>query len=204
MGTIAGFFNNLNVDDLCKKHNIQYMVETGTGFGDSVAWGVEQPYFKEVYSVEIHKQTYDNCVKRFESNSNVKIINQDSISFLTEICKLDGNILFFLDAHFPGCYHADNDGNLYVSIDIDANPEELNWPLELEIPLIQRLRQGKSDCIIIDDLRVYEYGIFDGPCPSNLMRLNPINEMGKCFLETHDLFRFYNNEGYAAFIPKDN
>ena len=140
-----------NIEEIIERCNIDYFVETGTLLGDAVehARGYN---LKKIISFEIIEELADKAKSRFEGDDKVEIILGDSSKVLPDtLNKLDGNTIFWLDAHFPG---ADIGINNYVD-DIDS---DTNLPLEKEIRAIAE-RIGKyNDVLIIDDLWIYEDG----------------------------------------------
>jgi hypothetical protein len=94
--------SHLTSEYLQQYGNGNNFVETGTYHGDTVKLALQFGYQK-IYSCELNKELYDNCVKMFEGNSNVKIFWGDSIDCLHDIIKeLDGPATFWLDAHASG------------------------------------------------------------------------------------------------------
>jgi hypothetical protein len=194
MGTCSSFFNGKNLAGIINQYNIKNFVETGTGMGASVEWATQQP-FHNIWSVEIHQPTFEIVSKKFINNSKVKIWNCPSVEFLENACTLDGGILFFLDAHFPGSY--------YHGIELSTGTDDIMWPLELELPLISKMRPIGKDLILLDDLRIYENGPYgSGLCPPQYMRNTSMDIMGTTLLTTHTLTKHYLDEGYALFTPK--
>ena len=80
--------------------------ETGTGTGASLhyAWR-HHPFFKKLYSSEIHEGTAAAAASHFKEVESIEILHADSASALRRVLPRVGRkdrILFFLDAHFPG------------------------------------------------------------------------------------------------------
>jgi hypothetical protein len=82
--------------------NLETFVETGTCEGDTVE--AVRPYFKNIYSIELHPNRYERCVNRFSGINNIHLFLGDSEVILSELLnKLPNrNILFWLDAHAGG------------------------------------------------------------------------------------------------------
>lgn len=194
MGSCSLFFGPKWTNHTPKHSKPKFFVETGTGRGASVEWALDQG-FDHIFSVDIHEPTYLAAKEKFANRANVTLHHASSIDFLTEMCKLDGEILFFLDAHFPGSF--------FDHIDLSRGTNEINWPLEQEIRLIKSLRPSNRDTILIDDLRIYETGPFtSGACPKDLVLLKSMDEICSVFLDTHSLERSYGQEGYVLLSPK--
>lgn len=189
-----------DLSDTIKDYNLSVFVETGTGLGGSVASILEYGVMDEIYSIEIVEDLYKKCLDSFKKHSNVKLINASSYDGLKEILPLipkETNILFWLDAHFPG---ADFHFTSYKA----TNNEELRIPLESEIELIYSPRKGCKDVFIIDDLRIYE----DGPYGAG--NWNKRKELGGDGLDfitekydsTHTVHKDYSHQGYLFLMPK--
>jgi len=81
----------------CKNDFINF-VETGTWKGDTI-FEVE-PYFENLYTIEIKEDLYNN-VKKLYNGNKINFILGDSSFELENVCKiLKDNTIFFLDGHF--------------------------------------------------------------------------------------------------------
>lgn len=89
--------------DIKKKRIAQFLniqdfkifVETGTYKGNGVSWGIENN-FNVVYSTEIYRPLYDECVERFKGNQIVKLYNLDTVNYLNEVVPtLNSKTVFF-------------------------------------------------------------------------------------------------------------
>src|SRR5207248_10586708 len=110
-----------------------------------------------------------------------------------------GNIIFWLDAHFPGGHHH------LARLDAEGDPS-VRLPLESELRTIRQARPGRRDVILIDDLRIYEDDQFEW---GNLRQIGLENIahynsrfLYALFADTHDARRFLNHSGYLALLPK--
>jgi hypothetical protein len=115
---------------------------------------------------------------------------------------LDGNTLFFLDAHFPGA-----DAGLK---DYDSEKDyNVNLPLAEELKLISTGRKDYADVIIVDDMRLFEenskirFGDVDGhfkkigkKVSRNELVKFDINEIFREYYSDRTIERNYNDEGY--------
>ena len=205
------FFNNyktiymgelrfFNLTDSIKDYDLTVFIETGTGQGGSVESILCYDKIEHIYSIEIIKELYDECVKKFEKYSNVKIINASSYDGLIELLPTipkHKNILFWLDAHFPGAdFH-------FTSYE-DTSNEKLRIPLESEIDLIYSLRKDCRDVFIIDDLRIYEDGPYEA---GNWDKRKELGGDGLDFIinkyaSTHIIHKDFNHQGYLFLLPK--
>lgn len=185
-----------------KKYNINHFFETGTGEGDTLN-SLLQYELNGYHSVEINEIIYNRCKQKFQNISSdlLKLYNDNSYEaikrYLPDIPKNE-NVLFWLDAHFPG---ADSNLSTYSS----ERNKDIRIPLESEIELIAEIRKGCKDLIFIDDLRIYE----DGPFTNGNWEHRPIlggdgiDFIHVNFSDTHDISRIYNDEGYIILIPKN-
>lgn len=188
-----------NVEYYMSKYTLDHYVETGTGEGTCLLHVLNFP-FKQYFSIEIYKQVYDNVLPKFNNNKNCNIILGNSYEVIpTIIDKLNGNVLFFLDAHFPG---ADFHYETYTSVtDYDTR-----LPLKKEIEAIVNNRDIKNDVFIIDDLRVYEDNEYsDGNWP--LRRVaggDGIDFIFDLLGNTHNIERDLRYQGFLIITPKNN
>lgn len=84
---------------LKKKFSIDLLIETGTYLGDMVS--AMKDHFKQIYSIELGEDLYNNAVNRFRNNKNITILNGDSGNLLPELLsKINEPCLFWLDAHY--------------------------------------------------------------------------------------------------------
>ena len=191
--------------DRCKS---RFFIETGTLLGDTVQH-VQQYNFEKIISFEIIEELADKANTRFIEDNRVEIILGDSSKVLPKsLNKLDGNAIFWLDAHFPG---ADIGINNYTD-DIET---DTNLPLEKEIRAIAE-RIGKYNYVlIIDDLWIYEDGDWEWGTFDNHMSKHghAVKRSDLCggdtsfirdlFSETHNIKVINRYQGSLVLIPKD-
>lgn len=92
---------HLKPEYLAKYGNGDTFIETGTYLGDTVHLALDCG-FKEVHSIELNKELYDNAVQQFRGK-NVKIWHGDSVDCLWQIMQQrHGDATFWLDAHASG------------------------------------------------------------------------------------------------------
>jgi hypothetical protein len=173
--------------------------ETGTGFGFGVQHARIFP-FRQIFSVEIVPAEVERLRPAFMADQRVQLIAGKSVDAMQAVLPtIAGNMLFWLDAHFPGAQ--------YKVQRYDAEREEdIRLPLERELALIKQLRPGKRDVILIDDLRIYEDDKFEWG-NLNDYQLGHVGKRDSRFLyemfkDTHDHHRFLNHSGYFALTPK--
>ena len=107
--------------------------------------------------------------------------------------------MFFLDAHFPGA-------DFHLASYFDEKDENIRIPLKKEIETIVRLKNGfEKDVFVIDDLRIYEDGPFEG---GNWPLRQQLGSEGIEFVydllsNTHEVIKNYKSQGYIIALPKD-
>lgn len=195
-----------NLNPFIKKYDCRVFVETGTGVGTGVEYALKYS-FDQLYTIEIINELYEVLVEDIALvDERLMFINGSSIDGLARVFKNednhDRNILFWLDAHFPG---ADFNFNDYS---FRSDEPHIHMPLRSEIDMICRHRgdRVKNDCFIIDDLRLFERANYEnGPCPSEIIEM--IGGYDNQFLidafeETHEFKRDYRNQGYLILTPE--
>jgi hypothetical protein len=200
-----GALNIFDIINIKQQHNLNIFVETGTGIGSSLIHVLEttiQSSFEQYYSIEISKNLYERClfIPEKYNNQSVKILNDTSVSGLETILQevsSDKNIFFWLDAHFPD---ADHNFASYTS----TQNKSLRIPLEEEIQLIKKYRNNSKDYFIIDDLRIYEDGNYEGGnwADRTLYGGSGIQFIYDAFEDSHNITKLNNGEGYIVLQPK--
>ncbi len=193
MGNIRKF----DLGRIINHYKVKNFVETGTFYGDGVAYALQFP-FKKIWSVEIVPDLARKCMKKFIEHNNVTIVCNESVSALKhEIPQLKGPAVYWLDAHFPG---ADAGLTGYLSDD-----ESLRLPLAEELRIIAANRNTSHDVFILDDLRIYEDGNFEkgnvpeDALPSGMRNTSFVEEL---FGNSHKIIRCFADEGYLLLFPK--
>ncbi len=193
MGSISRF----NLNKIAADYNCLYFVETGTWKGDGVAYAL-QTNFVKIISAEIVPRIAAEAQKRFQPYKNVSIIEGSSVPvLLKELPLLEGNCIFWLDAHYPG---AEEGLNRYDA----ENNEDRRLPLKKEIEIIKTSRLHFKDVLIIDDLRIYEEGPYEnGNAPGDTLPKEDrsVDFVFNHFGATHHISRFYRDEGYLILTP---
>lgn len=193
-----GQLKRFNLRKIIKDFSIDSLIETGTWKGDGVAYALNY-YFKNIITTEIVPEIAERAKTRFALNKNVDVITGNSIDIFTKILpEIKGNILFWLDAHFPGAEEGLNDYNAFKD-------EAFRLPLQKELELIKQLREGYNDFILVDDLRIYEDGKFaNGNMPINIIppSIRNLDFVVDLFGSTHEILRLYEDEGYMLIKPK--
>ncbi len=194
MGSLTRF----NLNRIIREYNSKYLFETGTLWGDGVAYGLRSP-FKKIISVEIIPEIAAKARQRFEGEEKVEILEGDSLAVLqTQLPAINENIIFWLDAHFPG---ADAGLNNY---DHD-HAEHHRLPLVRELEIIKNMRKDFEDVLILDDMRIYEEGPYqNGNAPADVLPKGKRNLdfVHEYFSNTHLFMKSYLDEGYILLFPK--
>lgn len=131
------FLQNLN--DLFKP---DIFFETGTFLGHTTSHASE--CFKQVFSVELSKELFENAKSRFADQKNIKLFNGDSAKIISQILPeiKDKKVLFWLDAHWSGGQTVKGDCNTAVICELNA---------------IKKIGL-KNAIILIDDVRFFQPG----------------------------------------------
>ena len=185
MGTIRAF----DLKEYISKYNLKNFIETGTYYGDGVAYAAQFP-FEQIISFEIEPTLFNHCETRFEDDERVEIILGDSSTKLEEILatnELSDNSLFFLDAHFPGA-----DANL---AEYNAEKQD-DKRLPLKNELIAISKRKNNDVIIIDDLRLFE------DCANIKSVDQHLKDIGKGHISVQELVHFDLFGIIAVFLPE--
>jgi hypothetical protein len=193
-----GELNIHNLNNYIIPFNLTVFVETGSGKGEGIKHALNYS-FKKLYSIEIVPQLYEHC-KTTITDPRVKFLNQCSVDGIENsiLEEENENILFWLDAHFPG---ADFHFNSYDHL---SEHKKLHKPLEAEFNTIWAKRSNKKDVFIIDDLRIYE----DGPFELGQWELkykygeSNINFILDKVKDTHNITRDYRHQGFLILTPK--
>jgi len=78
------------------------LIETGSAKGDGIQYALNAG-FQMVFSIEIDPAYYEHCVKRFQGNGRVILMQGDSKEILPEIlAKTNEPVTILLDAHVTG------------------------------------------------------------------------------------------------------
>ena len=193
MGNLA----SLNLQQYIDNFGTKIFFETGTHEGNGLK--VAQGYpFEKILSVEIVKHQAEKMQWFFAQDTRISIFWNRSLNAFEQILPtIDGPILFWLDAHFPGA-----DLGL-APYDVNA-PNAIRLPLEEELRCIKRLRAGKKDVVLIDDLWIYRNNGRDLQ-RSELKPFEPFSSdrfFCEILAETHDSEIIERDEIYCILTPK--
>lgn len=160
MSSLKEYENNYNIcfSDFLEFPN--YFVETGSFFGDSISWALDNQ-FKKIYSVDIDRNCYNICKDRFANDLAVSLFCDTSVNFLKNL-KVSEDVLFWLDAHIHS-----HDSKLV------GNSENYKFPILEELSL---LKNYKSSIMVLDDIKPKSleiYGISKDEIIAKLYEINP-------------------------------
>ena len=145
----------IEVGNVLDFYDIKNFVETGTGIAEVVRSVNEANEDLNIHTIEVVEEIFDQNKIKYSYLKNVNWHLGESAQVLSEVVPtLEGNTLFWMDAHFPGadvclCSYGDEE-------DIDKR-----LPLKKELETIVAKRDISNDVIVIDDLRIYEDGPFE-------------------------------------------
>ena len=193
-----GNLSHFNLDEYVEEHEIKFLIETGTWHGAAVDYALKFN-FEKIFSIELLKLYYDGCVEKFKNNNNVILLNNTSPVGLKKILNENevGNTIFWLDAHLPNFYDKSMSNDY-------AKDKELLIPLEEELKIIVENKDVSNDVFIMDDLRIYEKGNFRKGEWSKVIDSGHggIEFVFNLLVETHNIQRIYDDEGYILCTPK--
>lgn len=194
-----GSLKKFNLNFLIYKYDVKFFFESGTWKGIGLKYACASK-FQKLISSEIVSDFATDAAKKFSHDKRVKVVNDSSVNALaSELISLNGNCLFWLDAHYPGADDKQADYN-------DELDEDIRLPLEKEVEIISKRVNNYNDVIIIDDLRIYEDGPYkNGNIPHDILppTVRNIDFIYKYFTNSHVIEKFYDNEGYVVVYPKD-
>lgn len=204
-----GDLNIFDLTDFIDKHNLSIFVETGTLHGDGIDHA-KKYNFDKIYSIEIDDELYYRAVTKYENDDRVSILHGSSHEMIEQLISLDGNIFFWLDAHFPG---ADCGKRTYL----DEQDIEKRMPLVTEVNLIKTRCKKFTDVILADDYWLYsdEYKDRIGDIEShmksigqNITKYELVGNTNskffyEAFSETHNLQVIPVHQGFMLITPKE-
>ena len=186
----------IQVKNVLDFYNIDNFVETGTGAAEVVRSISNIKSDLNIHTIEIIEEIFNKNKISHSYLTNVNWHLGQSSEVMPEILpQLEGNTLFWLDAHFPG---ADFGLASY------GDEEDLDKRLPLvELEIIVKGRDVSNDVFVIDDLRVYEDGPFETGnwAERNLYGGDGIAFIEDLFEDTHFVVRSYNKQGFVILLP---
>lgn len=126
-----------NIHQYREEYGFNVFIETGTYLGDMI--DAQQNHFKELYSVELSPELYQNALNRFNNFPNVHLLQGDSGVVLKDIVnEINEPALFWLDGHYSSGITAKAAKNTPIL-------NELQWIFESD----------QDHGILIDDARLF-------------------------------------------------
>lgn len=194
----------LNLHNLTKyvDGGCEIFVETGTGRGTGLEHAKKYK-FKQLFSIEIIRQLWKECLEKFKDDSRIHLLHNNSILGIREVFDYvneDAPILWWLDAHFPG---ADFQMGSYD----DDHPKHIKNPLEDEVKLITSgYRNFSKDVFIMDDLGLYEPGNYQFDSARLAQFRSKLGLNNKFIYDTleatHTFRKDYRHQGFLILEPK--
>jgi len=149
-----------------EKYQLKYLVETGSYYGDMIE--SMRTRFDKIFSIELSRDLYDHCKKRFSKYNNIFLYNGNSADVLNNIIyNINIPTLFWLDGHYSG--------------GVTAKAEK-------ETPIIEELA-----CILKSGIKEYVILIDDARCFGNEKDYPSIEEIKNFGKYTNDNFIVKND-----------
>ena len=165
----------IQVKNVLDFYNIDNFVETGTGAAEVVRSISNIKSDLNIHTIEIIEEIFNKNKISHSYLTNVNWHLGQSSEVMPEILpQLEGNTLFWLDAHFPGA-------DFGLASYGDEEDLDKRLPLRSELEIIVKGRDVSNDVFVIDDLRVYEDGPFE---TGNWAERNLYGGDGICLLYT--------------------
>ena len=156
-----------------KKFIISTFVETGTYLGEMI--DATKKKFKQIYSIELDDELFENAKKKFSKYNHISIIQGDSSEVLpTILSKIKQPCLFWLDAHY--------------SAGITAKGE-IETPIKKELNNIFNSSKF-NHIILIDDARMF-IGKNDYPTLKELRNFISKKRPNYSFIVKNDIIRIH-------------
>ncbi len=187
----------IQVKNVLDFYNIDNFVETGTGAAEVVRSISSIKSDLNIHTIEIIEEIFNKNKISHSYLTNVNWHLGQSSEVMPEILpQLEGNTLFWLDAHFPGA-------DFGLASYGDEEDLDTRLPLRSELEIIVKGRDVSNDVFVIDDLRVYEDGPFETGnwAERNLYGGDGIAFIEDLFEDTHFVVRSYNKQGFVILLP---
>lgn len=123
---------------LAKKHKLTTFIETGTYLGDMIF--ALEPYFTDIFSIEIDETLYSKAKQRFKNSKNIILHHGDSGRVLQKVlAEIQDQSLIWLDGHYSGP---------------GTGMAEMSTPIIDELNAIRDFCHNES-LVVIDDLHCF-------------------------------------------------
>ena len=187
----------IEVKNVLDFYDIKNFVETGTGIAEVVRAVHDVDSNLTIHTIEVVPEIYDQNKIRFSYLKKVNWHLGGSAQVLSEVVPtLEGNTLFWMDAHFPGA-------DVGLSSYGDEKDMDKRLPLKNELETILASRDVSNDVFVIDDLRIYEDGPFETGNWDERTKYggDGIEFIENLFEDTHYIGRSYNAQGFVILFP---
>ena len=187
----------IEVKNVLDFYGIKNFVETGTGLAEVVRAVHDVDSSLTIHTIEVVPEIYEQNNIRFSYLKKVNWHLGESAQILSEVVPtLEGNTLFWMDAHVPGA-------DVGLSSYGDEKDIDKRLPLRKELETILENRDVSNDVIVIDDLRIYEDGPFETGNWDERSKYggDGIEFIEKLFEDTHYVGRSYNAQGFVILFP---
>lgn len=189
-------------------YELSAFVETGLERGTSLRHAQSFSSFQKLVSIDINEKWINAARKKgVHKDPRVTLLHGNSFDVLPEALDIvqGHRVLWWLDAHFPEKYSSErlDAGRSFTG----ASPEDFAkmFPVKREIEVVVHGRDVSLDLFLMDDLRIYEVGEYDG---GNWKRRHLYDNPGNSdFVEdllgkTHNIARSGKESGYIIATPK--
>ena len=187
----------IKIKNVLDYYDIKNFVETGTGQAEVVRSVYEANEDLNIHTIEVVEEIFEQNKIKFSYLKDVSWHLGTSFKILPEILPtFEGNTLFWMDAHFPGA-------DFGLSSYGDEKDMDKRLPLKRELESIVQSRDVKDDVFVIDDLRIYEDGPFEGGNWDERTKYggDGIGFIEEMFEKTHYVGRSYNAQGSVILFP---
>jgi len=187
----------IKIKNVLDYYDIKNFVETGTGQAEVVRSVYEANEDLNIHTIEVVEEIFDQNKIKFSYLKDVSWHLGTSFKILPAILPtFDGNTLFWMDAHFPGA-------DFGLSSYGDEKDMDKRLPLKRELESIVQSRDVSNDVFVIDDLRIYEDGPFEGGNWDERSKYggDGIGFIEEMFEKTHYIGRSYNAQGSVILFP---
>ena len=187
----------IKIKNVLDYYDIRNFVETGTGQAEVVRSVYEADESLNIHTIEVVEEIFDQNKIKFSYLKDVSWHLGTSFKILPAILPtFEGNTLFWMDAHFPGA-------DFGLSSYGDEKDMDKRLPLKRELESIVQSRDVKDDVFVIDDLRIYEDGPFEGGNWDERTKYggDGIGFIEDIFDKTHYIGRSYNAQGSVILFP---
>ena len=187
----------IQIKNVLDFYDIKNFVETGTGQAEVVRTVYDANENLNIHTIEVVKEIFEQNRIKYSYLKDVNWHLGTSFKILPHILPtFKGNTLFWMDAHFPGA-------DFGLSSYGDEKDMDKRLPLQKELETIVESRDVKNDVIVIDDLRIYEDGPFEGGNWDERTKYggDGIDFIEDLFGDTHYVVRSYTAQGSVILLP---